>query len=146
MELKELQTGQGDVEVEVTIKELEEAREFNKFGRDLKVRNAVIEDSSGSMKLTLWNDDVNKYKVGDKIKVSKGYVNEFQGEKQLTSGKFGTIEKVGEGDVSEKTDSSTTAEEPEEAAGLPDSSNEAIVAEEVASEEKVEEIQEAKQE
>ena len=146
MEIKELQTGQGNVEVEATIKELEETKEFDKYGRKLRLRSAVIEDSSGSMKLTLWNDDVDKYNVGDKILVKNGYVNEFQGEKQLTSGKLGTIEKAGQGDTTEKTDSSTTAEEPEEAAGLPDSSNEAVVAEEVASEEKVEEMQEAKQE
>lgn len=128
--IKELTAGQGSVEVEATVKELEETRTLNKFGRDLKVRNAVIEDDSGSVKLTLWNEDVDKYAVGDKVKISNGYVNEFQGEKQLTSGKFGKIEKVGEGEADIPTDSSTTAEEPEEAAGISDTSNPEVAAEE----------------
>ena len=127
MKIKELQPNQGSVEVEAVVKGLEEPKSFNKYGRELRLRNAVIEDDSGSVKLTLWNDDTDKYAVGDKIKITNGYVNEFQGEKQLTSGKFGKIEKVGEGDASEKTDSSTIAEEPEEAVEQEaDSSNEEV--------------------
>jgi replication factor A1 len=137
MEIKDLTTGQGEVELEGTISELEETRTFNKYGKDLKVRNAVLTDDSGSVKLTLWNEDSEKFAVGDKVKISKGYVNEFQGEKQLTSGKFGKIEKLGEGEAKMPTDSSTTAEEPEEATGIEDTSKEGVAKEEV--EEAVEE-------
>jgi replication factor A1 len=105
MNISDLNVGQGSVEVEGTLKEIGEVRSFNKFGRELSVANAVLEDSSGSIKLSLWNDDVNKYKEGDVIRVVNGYVNEFQGEKQLTSGKFGKIEKVGEGESSGDADS-----------------------------------------
>lgn len=140
--ISELTVGQGSVEVEATIKELEETKTFNKFGRDLKVRNAVIEDDSGSIKLTLWNDDVDKFNVGDKIKLSNGYVNEFQDEKQLTAGKFGKIEKAGEGESDIPTDSTTTAEDgslektqekpdSEEAAGISDTSKKEVAEEEV---------------
>ncbi len=101
MEIKDLKTRQGNVEVQGVIKEIEEPRIFNKFGRELKVANAILEDASGFVKLTLWNDDIDNFKIGDIIKIINGYVNEFQGEKQLTSGKFGKIEKIGEGEVSE---------------------------------------------
>lgn len=94
MKISELKPKQGNVEVQGTIKEIEEPRIFNKFGRELKVANAILEDGSGSVKLTLWNDDVSRFKQGDAVKVSNGYVGEFQGEKQLTSGKFGKIEKI----------------------------------------------------
>ncbi len=94
MKISELNIGQGNVEVEGTVKEIGEAKTFNKFGKDLSVANAMLEDDSGSIKLTLWNDDVTRFKDGDKLKVVNGYVNEFQGEKQLTSGKFGSLEKV----------------------------------------------------
>lgn len=142
MKISDLQSGQGNVEIEAVIKELEEPKSFNKYGRELRLRNAVIEDDSGFVKLTLWNDDVDKYGLGEKIKITNGYVNEFQGEKQLTAGKFGKIEKIGEGDVKIPSDSSSTMEEPEEAAGLPDSSEEKVVEEEVAKEEDLEDIQE----
>jgi len=110
--ISELTTRQGSVEVEGTIKEIEEPRTFNKYGRELRVANALIEDDSGSIKLTLWNDDVDKYKQGDKVKITNGYVNEFQGEKQLTSGKFGKIEKIGKGETI--TPNEDVSDEPDE--------------------------------
>ena len=100
MVISELTSGQGNVNVEGTITEVGESRTFSKFGREMTVANAMLKDDSGSIKLTLWNDDVTKFKEGDKVKIENGYVNEFQGENQLTSGKFGKIEKVGEGEAS----------------------------------------------
>ena len=92
--ISELNAGQGNVNVEGTITEVGEGRTFSKFGKEMTVANAILQDDSGTVKLTLWNEDVNKFKEGDKIKIENGYVNEFQGEKQLTSGKFGKMEKV----------------------------------------------------
>lgn len=92
--VSELRAGQGNVNVEGTIAEIGECRSFNKFGKELKVCNAMFEDESGSIKLSLWNDDTARFSEGDRIKIINGFVNEFQGEKQLTSGKFGQIQKV----------------------------------------------------
>ena len=111
MKINELTTGQGNVDVKGTIKEVGEARSFNRFGRELKVVNAVLEDDSGSIKLTLWNEDADNFKQGDVVKITNGYVNEFQGEAQLTAGKFGKMEKVGEGEASE---AETASEAPQE--------------------------------
>ncbi|MFA5174241.1 MAG: SOSS complex subunit B family protein [Candidatus Pacearchaeota archaeon] len=110
MKISELKTNQGNVEVEGTIKEIGEIRTFNKFGRELRVANAILSDDSGSVKLTLWNDDATRFSQGDKIKISNGYVGEFQGEKQLSSGKFGKIEKLGSGPKS-KDDTDEIIEE-----------------------------------
>lgn len=112
MKISELRSGQGNVEVEGVISELGDTRAFNKYGRELKVANAILKDDSGAIKLSLWNDDVMRFKEGDRIKIVNGYVSEFQGEKQLTSGKFGRMEKVigGEGndekveEIKEKVD------------------------------------------
>ena len=108
MNISDLKIGEGNVEVSGTIKEINEPRTFNKFGKELKVADAVLEDSSGTIKLTLWNDDIANFKAGDKVKITNGYVNEFQGEKQLTAGKFGKIEKVGD---KEKNEDSEEVEE-----------------------------------
>lgn len=102
--ISELTPRQGNVDVEGVITEVGEVRTFNKFGKPLVVANAILKDDSGTVKLTLWNDDASKYKAGDKIKIANGYVGEFQGEKQLTSGKFGKIEKVGEGEIEENVE------------------------------------------
>ncbi|HLC56397.1 MAG TPA: SOSS complex subunit B family protein [Candidatus Nanoarchaeia archaeon] len=92
MEIKELKPRQGKVDIEAEVISIEEVREFNKFGKVGRVCNATIKDDSGTIKLTLWNDDIDKVKVGSKIKITNGYVNEFQGEKQLTAGKLGKLE------------------------------------------------------
>lgn len=98
MNISELRSGQEKVNIEAVITDMEEPREFNKFGRIIRVANAEIEDDSGKIKLTLWNQDIDKAKQGMKVKVTNGFVNDFKGEKQLTGGKFGKIEF---GEVSE---------------------------------------------
>ena len=115
MEIKDLQPRQGNVEVVATIKSIEEPREFEKFGNTGKVANATIEDESGSMKLTLWNDQIDQVKVGNKIHITNGYVNEWQGETQLTTGKFGKLEVVGEGKATPEATEEKTEESTEEA-------------------------------
>ena len=113
MKINELNSGQGSVEVEGTIKEVGEVRTFNKFGKELSVANAILEDDSGNVKLSLWNDDATRFKAGDKVKIVNGYVNEFQGEAQSTSGKFGSMEKIDESSegASAPTEETTSQEE-----------------------------------
>jgi replication factor A1 len=94
MFIKDLQPRQTNVDVEGEVLEMSDVREFNKMGRQGKVANALIKDGTGRVKLSLWNEQIEKVKVGDKVKVTKGYVGEFQGELQLTTGKFGALEIV----------------------------------------------------
>jgi len=89
-----LQPKQGNVNVQGILSEKGEVREFQKFGKPGRVCNAKVKDDSGAITLTLWNDDIDKFEVGDKIKITNGYVSEWQGEKQLTGGRFGQLEKL----------------------------------------------------
>jgi len=91
MNISELKSGSSKVEIECEIVSIDTTREINKYGRMLRVANATIKDDSGTMTLTLWNEDIDKVKAGDKIKIENGYVNEFQNKLQLTRGKFGTL-------------------------------------------------------
>lgn len=100
MNISELRARQGSVNLEAVVKSIEEPRAFNKFGRDLRVTNAIIEDDSGSIKLTLWNADIDNVHVGDTVRVTNGFVNEFKGENQLTTGKFGKLEVIKHGNES----------------------------------------------
>jgi len=96
MKLSELKSKQGNVNVEVTVKSIEEPKIINKYGKEIKLANAVVTDGESEIKLTLWNQDVDKVKVGSIVRITNGYVNEFQGEKQLTSGRFGKLEIIEE--------------------------------------------------
>ncbi len=94
MKINELQAKQADVTVEGTITEVSQPREFQKYGKPGKVANSILSDDTGTVTLTLWNEDADTYKAGDKIRLSNGFVNEWQGDLQLSAGRNGKIEKI----------------------------------------------------
>jgi len=96
MAIKDLQVRQGNVDIVVDIVDVGDPREFEKFGRSGRVATAVAKDETGDIKLTLWNDQIDQVRAGDKVHITNGYVSEWQGEKQLTTGKMGKLEVVGE--------------------------------------------------
>ena len=101
MAIKDLEARQGDVNLVAEVEEISEPRTFEKFGTQGRVANAVIKDKTGTVKLTLWNEQIDTVKEGDKIAIKKGYVSEWQGELQVTTGKFGTLEVL-KGDEGEQ--------------------------------------------
>jgi len=92
MKISELQLRQGNVDVTAEVVEKGDIREFDKFGRKGRVCTVKIKDGSGEVALTLWNEDIDKVNVGDEIHLTNGYVGEWQGEPQLTTGRLGKIE------------------------------------------------------
>lgn len=97
MEIKDLKARQGNVELVAEVVDKSSPRSFDKNGKQGRVCNAKIKDSTGTVSLTLWNDEIDLINVGDKIKLSNGYVGEWQGELQLSAGKFGKIEVIEKG-------------------------------------------------
>ena len=95
MAVKDLQPRQGKVNITLDVVEKADIRSFNKFGKEGRVCNATCRDETGTVKVSLWNDEIEKVNVGDKIQITNGYVNEWQGELQLSAGKFGKLEIVG---------------------------------------------------
>jgi len=81
------------VSVEGKVVEITEPREVtSKFKNETyKVANAIIADDTGTIKLTLWNEQIDRVKVDNMVKVENGYITSFRGEIQLNVGKFGTL-------------------------------------------------------
>jgi replication factor A1 len=50
-----------------------------------------MSDETGTIKLTLWNDQIEMVNVNDIIRIENGYITSFRGEIQLNVGKFGTL-------------------------------------------------------
>ena len=114
MKVNELQAKQGKVDIVLEITEISEPKTFQKWGKDGSVCNAKGKDETGDITITLWNDQIDKVKVGSKIEIKNGYVGEWQGEKQLSTGKFGTLEVVGEGSSEAPAAEESAPEEPVE--------------------------------
>jgi replication factor A1 len=99
MKINELNAGATNVELEGTITEKSEPREvITKYGKRLSVADAVLSDDTGSITISLWQDNIDVVNVGDKVKVTNGYVSEFRGAPQLSTGKYGKIEVIEKGE------------------------------------------------
>jgi replication factor A1 len=93
MKIKELRDGMKRVSIEAKITEMSDPREVTSRFKDqtYRVANATIADETGTIKLTLWNDQIDQVKVDDVVKVENGYITSFRGEIQLNVGKYGTL-------------------------------------------------------
>jgi len=93
MKIKELKDGMRKVDITARVLEVSEPREvISRFsGQVFRVADAIIGDETGTIKLTLWNEQIEQVKVNDTIKIENGYVRSFRGERQLNVGKFGKI-------------------------------------------------------
>ncbi len=117
MNISDLKAGASDVDVEATVIEKQDPREvITKYGKRLNVANITIKDDTGTIAMSLWGKDIEAVSVGDKIRITKGYVNEFKGTPQLSAGKYGKIEVVGKGDASKPADSEDESSDFEEEA------------------------------
>lgn len=93
MKIGELQSGMKRVEVEASVVDKGAPRQVKaRFGDEMfNVADAIVQDDSGSIKLTLWNEQIDQVNIGDNIKIENGYVTSFKGEIQLNVGKFGKL-------------------------------------------------------
>jgi replication factor A1 len=145
MAISDLQPRQGNVELEAEVVEIGEIREFEKFGKLGRVANAIIKDGTGQVKLSLWNEQIDQVKPGDRVKITNGYVSEWQGEMQLTTGKFGKLEIVGKDEESPQEEPEAK-EVPKEEVSEEEPAEEEAPAEGAPEEEATEEPEEEKKE
>ena len=93
MKIAELEPNTKVVSLVATIASMEASRQTP---TGLKSQEGILEDESGQVKLTLWEDQVDKFKEGDKIIISTGWCKNFGDALQVSTGKFGKINKVPE--------------------------------------------------
>lgn len=90
--IAELKSGMSRVSVEATVVSVSEPRTVNtRDGREARVADVMIQDDSGQIKLSLWDDQIERVKAGSNISVENGYTNSFRGETQLSVGKYGKL-------------------------------------------------------
>ena len=95
MKIKELRSGMKKVDVDVNVVEVSDPREVvTRYGESHRVATAVVSDDTGTIKLSLWDANIDEVKVGDKVKIENGYVTTFRNENQLNVGRFGKLTVV----------------------------------------------------
>lgn len=93
MKINELREGMRRVDVVGKVLEISEPREVrSRYGdRTLRVATALISDDTGTIKLTLWNEQIDKVNVNDTVSIENGYTKTFRGEIQLNVGRYGKL-------------------------------------------------------
>lgn len=96
MFVKDLKANSSFDTIELSVVSKGEARDFtSRYGSSGRVCDVKCEDGMGaSVSLTLWNDEIDKVGVGDKIRISNGWVKEWQGDLQVSTGRKGKLEIV----------------------------------------------------
>lgn len=94
MKIGDLKPRSNVEKIELEIVEMDEIRGFiSKLGVKGKVCNAVGADKTGAkIGLTLWNDEIDKVNVKDRVEITNGWVKEWDGNLELSAGKFGKLE------------------------------------------------------
>lgn len=75
------------------------SREFEKNGRKGKVANLLLADTTGSIRVVLWDKDADKVmsgtiKDGSGLRISNGIVKDGMNGKELSPGRFGRIDEI----------------------------------------------------
>ena len=101
MKISELKAGATNVTIQAKVVSKDDPREVvTKCGKRLSVANIKLQDDTGSIQMSLWGNDINTVDIGDTIEIANGYVNEFRGTPQLSTGKYGKIKVVEKGEGS----------------------------------------------
>ena len=91
MNIAELNSNSRKINITATVTEKEEPRDVTTRYGKTRVSEATIEDDSGNIKLVLWGDEIDGIKIGDKVKIENGFIKEWNGEMQMSAGKYGKI-------------------------------------------------------
>ncbi|TRO57439.1 hypothetical protein E2P64_04885 [Candidatus Bathyarchaeota archaeon] len=68
---------------------------YSRFGNNpLGLSTSTISDDTGSIKMPLWNNQINMVSIGDTIQIENGRIRTFRGELQVSVGKAGKLKVI----------------------------------------------------
>jgi replication factor A1 len=95
MKVSEIKMGLSNVSVTAKVIDVGDTREvMTRYGRRT-VANATIEDDTGEINLSLWQDQIDRVKIGNMVNITGAYVSEFGGKLQLNIPRSGSMEVTG---------------------------------------------------
>ena len=92
MKINEIEIGMSGVTTEGEITDKSESRTVNtRYGRR-SVADVILKDDTGSIKMSLWEEQIVFVNIGNKVSISGAYVTEFRNELQLNIPRSGKLE------------------------------------------------------
>lgn len=79
-----LRFGMKGIDVKAKIIEIQPTKPvISRWDSESYVTNVMIADETGSIRLSLWNNQIDKVHVGDEVELKNCYVSRFAGQRQL---------------------------------------------------------------
>ena len=94
MMINAIKRGMSGISVEGRIVDISDTRNVNTRYGPRSVADAMFEDETGSIKLSLWEEKIESVHIGDRIKIDDAYVTEFRNELQLNVPRSGKLEII----------------------------------------------------
>ena len=96
--------GPNSREANIVVKVVSKSEVRNVTGRDYsvhRVADALVGDETGSVVLTLWDENIDKINEEATLRVTNGYVNLFRGNMRLNIGRYGSYQILEETPIKE---------------------------------------------
>ena len=92
LKVEDLKVGMKKVSLKAKVLEIPKSKVvYTRFGTWTSVSNALIGDETGSIRMSLWNQQINTVSKGDVIDIKNSKVARFNGELQLKLGRSGNL-------------------------------------------------------
>ncbi len=91
MKADRVKPGMKSLDLDLKVLEKEDPHSFESEEGEGRVATAICEDDSGEVKVSLWNEDIEKVEVGDEIRIENGYSRLFKNEVYVSAGKYGEL-------------------------------------------------------
>jgi len=95
MQIKNIDAAVKWVNLKATVVEKSIPRNvFTSYGDCIAVSTATISDNTGSIRLPLWNAQIDMVSIGDTVQIENGRVRTFRGELQVSVGRNSKLQVV----------------------------------------------------
>jgi replication factor A1 len=110
--VKELTQDSKSVNINVKVVSAGEEREIaSKFGGNRRLKEFTVGDDTGTVVMTLWEDQVNLANEGDTVAIENGYITIVRGNMRLNIGKYGKFAKAKDPITTVNTENNMSAKE-----------------------------------
>jgi replication factor A1 len=89
--IAEIREGMRNLTVVGRISQIREAQPVKTRFGPARVAAAILEDETGSIRLNLWRDQIERVQVGDTVRIENAFIRVFKDQNELNVGKDGRI-------------------------------------------------------
>jgi replication factor A1 len=95
--IRDLRSGMTQIRLKAKVLEIPKPNlVYTRYGNQASVTNALIADETGTIRLCLWNEQIDSISTGDTIQIENARTSTFKGQRQLNIGRTGLLSCVGE--------------------------------------------------